>query len=77
MRRLLSVHDFTDISSILSAMHRLHFDHFMLRLKGQDRRGDGGKYDTTIYWYSQPLALVLEHLKTLYISIHLVYIDVP
>ena len=59
LKRFLSGHNFTDIYNLLVVMHRLHFDHLLSQLKGQDRKTTGRTYFLEHYWYVQPLVLLL------------------
>ena len=58
-KRLFSVHDLTDINSIITSLHRLHFDHFIPWVNHEDVRRDGGTYSVAKYWYTLPMALLL------------------
>jgi hypothetical protein len=49
---LLSDLSLTCIHKLLAAMHQIHFDHFLMSLKG-------ASYNPTLYWYNQPLLLEL------------------
>ncbi len=57
-KRLLKPHDLTDIDNLFASLHRLHFDHFMPRLKHTDA-GKKGKYKTELYWYMEPRCLLI------------------
>jgi len=54
LRRLLTEHDLSSIPNLISAIRRLHFDHFIPALKG-DR--DGTTYKTAEFWCLQPMVL--------------------
>ncbi len=51
MELLLSDLVMTDIHTLLASMHTLHFDHFIISLKG-DFAPDG-VYKSSLYWHSQ------------------------
>ena len=60
MHKLFAAEAHTDMTSMRSALHRLHFDHFLRALKGEDI---GGTYNNTDYWYNTPLCLLITPAK--------------
>ena len=61
MELLLSDLNLTDIHSLLETIHTIHFDHFIMSLKGSC--ASGGVYKPGLYWYVQPLVLELNKEK--------------
>ena len=61
MELLLSDLNLTDIHSLLDAVQTIHFDHFIISLKGSS--SSSGQYSSTLYWHNQPLVLDLNKEK--------------
>ena len=67
MQNLFAVETHTDMTSMRIAFQRLHFDHFMQSLKGDD---DGDTYNSSEYWYNQPLCPLITPEKCTGFFVH-------
>jgi hypothetical protein len=61
MELFLSDLNLADIHSLLDAMQTIHFDRFIISLKGSS--SSSGNYHPTLYWHNQPPVLDLNKEK--------------
>ena len=70
MQKLFAVETHTDMTSMRSALDRLHFDHCLCQFKGQDIQDT---YTFEGYWYNTPLCLLITPEKTSGCFVHVDY----